>query len=90
MDPLSDRGRYDRIAMSFRSFQGFAGSSFLVDSDAQLNVVDALGSIGLSLAYGFRYQTWNNGDSGLPGAVIREDQYDYKSSQHMLKVGINW
>jgi hypothetical protein len=78
------------ISMSFRSFEGFAGSTFLVDSDAQLHVVDLFGSIGLSVGYGFRYQTWNNDETGLPGGFLRADQFDYKSSQHMARIGINW
>jgi hypothetical protein len=78
------------ISMSFRSFEGFAGSTFLVDSDAQLHVVDLFGSAGLSLGYGFRYQSWNNDETGLPGGFLREDQFDYKGTQHMIRVGINW
>ncbi|MFC2085738.1 hypothetical protein ACFLRO_00845 [Bacteroidota bacterium] len=78
------------FSMSFRSFEGFAGSSFLVDTDAQLHVVDLFGSMGLSIGYGFRYQTWNNNESGLPGGLIRADEFDYKSSQHMVRAGINW
>lgn len=78
------------ISMSFRSFQGFAGSSFLVDTDAQLHVVDLFSTVGLSVGYGYRYQTWNNDESGLPGGIIRADQFDYKSSQHMVRAGLNW
>jgi hypothetical protein len=78
------------ISMTFRSFEGFAGSSFVVDTDAQLHVVDLFNTVGLSLGYGFRYQTWNNNESGLPGGIIRADQFDYKSSQHMVRAGINW
>ena len=78
------------ISMSFRSFEGFSGSSFLVDTDAQIHVVDLLGSMGLSVGYGVRYQTWNNNESSLPGSLIRADEFDYKSSQHMVRAGINW
>lgn len=78
------------IAMTFRSFEGFAGSSFLVDTDAQLHLVELFGSVGLSLGYGFRFQDWNNDETGLPGGVLRADQFDYKSSQHMLRAGVNF
>jgi len=78
------------ISMSFRSFEGFAGSMFLVDTDAQLNVVDLFNTVGLSIGYGFRYQSWNNNESGLPGGILRADQFDYKSAQHMVRAGINW
>ncbi len=78
------------ISMSFRSFEGFAGSTFLVDTDAQLHVVDLFNTVGLSVGYGFRYQAWDNKDSGISGGIIGEDQFDYKSSQHMVRVGINW
>jgi hypothetical protein len=78
------------MSMSFRSFEGFAGSTFLVDSDAQFHVIDLFGSMGLSVGYGYRYQVWNNKESGLPGGIIRADQFDYKSSQHMVRAGISW
>ncbi len=78
------------ISMTFRSFEGFAGSSFLVDTDIQLHVVDLLNTSGLSVGYGFRYQSWNNNESGLPGGILRADQFDYKSTQHMVRAGINW
>ena len=78
------------ISMTFRSFEGFAGSSFLVDTDIQLHVVDLLNTSGISVGYGFRYQSWNNNESGLPGGILRKDQFDYESTQHMVRVGINW
>jgi hypothetical protein len=78
------------MSLTFRSFEGFAGSSFLVDTDAQVHVIDVFGSVGISVGYGFRYQDWNNDETGLPGGGLREDQFDYKSSQHMLRAGINF
>ncbi len=78
------------IAMSFRSFQGFSGSSWLVDSDAQINIVDFLGTFGLNFGYGYQWQVWNNDESNLVTGPIGREQFDYKSGQHMLRVGINW
>ena len=85
-----DLRAWPAYSMTFRSFEGFAGGSFLVDSDVQVHLVDLFGSMGISLAYGYRYQTWNNNETGLPGGIARADQFDYKSGQHMLKAGINW
>lgn len=77
------------INMAFRSFQGFSGSSFLVDSDILVNIPDIFGSIGLGLGYGYRYQDWNTDDSSLINGFSR-DTFDYKSNQHMVRIGISW
>lgn len=77
------------IAMAFRSFEGFAGSSTLVDSDLQIHFMNLFGRYGLSLGYGYRWQKWNTDDVVLVTNVSR-DVFDYKSNQHMIRLGLNW
>jgi hypothetical protein len=77
------------ISMAFRSFEGFAGSSTLLDSDLQVHFMNLSGRYGLSLGYGFRWQKWNTNESGLV-ETVNDDLFDYKSAQHMLRLGINW
>lgn len=77
------------IAMAFRSFEGFAGSSTMLDTDLQMHVMNVFGRYGISAGYGFRWQKWNTDDVVIMTNVSR-DIFDYKSSQHMLRLGLNW
>lgn len=77
------------ITMAFRSFEGFAGSSTLLDADLQAHFMNLFGRYGLSAGYGFRWQKWNTNDSGLVQDVD-DNLFDYKTSQHMLRLGLNW
>jgi hypothetical protein len=77
------------IAMAFRSFEGFAGTSTMVDADLQVHFMNLFGRYGLSAGYGYRWQKWNTDDSGLVGNVDPA-LFDYKSNQHMLRLGLNW
>lgn len=77
------------IAMAFRSFEGFAGSSFIVDSDVGVHFMHLFGRYGLSLGYGFRWQKWNTKDV-VGFTNVEQDLFDYKSNQHMLRLGLNW
>lgn len=77
------------IGMVFRSFEGFAGSSTLIDSDVQVHLMNLFGRYGISVGYGYRWQKWNTNDVVLTTNVER-DVFDYKSKQHMLRLGLNW
>jgi len=77
------------IAMAFRSFEGFAGSSFIVDSDVGVHFMHLFGRYGLSFGYGFRWQKWNTKDV-VGFTNVEQDLFDYKSNQHMLRLGLNW
>ena len=87
---VSIQGRaWPMIGMAFRSFEGFAGSATLLDADLQFHFMRLFGKYGLSTGYGFRWQKWNTNESGLVRNVD-DDLFDYKSNQHMLRLGLNW
>lgn len=77
------------IAMVFRSFEGFAGSSTLIDSDVQVHLMNLFGRYGISVGYGYRWQKWNTNDVVLI-TNVEQDIFDYTSKQHMLRLGLNW
>ncbi|HUF10230.1 MAG TPA: hypothetical protein VMO47_12985 [Rhodothermales bacterium] len=77
------------IAMAFRSFEGFAGSSTLIEGDLRVHFMNLFGRYGLSAAYGYRWQKWNTNETGLT-ANDDGELFDYKSNQHMLRLGLNW
>jgi hypothetical protein len=75
--------------LAVRSFGDAAGTSYLVDTDLQLHLSRLVGRVGLTLGYGFRYQVWNGAASTLL-AELTADLYDYRGSQHLFRVGVNW
>lgn len=77
------------IGLALRNFGDSAGSSWLVDTDAQLHLGPLAGRLGLSLGYAFRYQAWNIAASSLLGEVT-QDLFDYTDLHHVFRVGINW
>jgi hypothetical protein len=75
--------------LALRAFGDSAGSSYLLDTDLRLHLMDLVGRLGLSAGYGFRLQAWNvDGSDLLLGG--QEDLLDYSGTQHVLTIGLNW
>ena len=77
------------IGIAVRNFGDSAGNARLLDADVQLHAGQLAGRFGLSLGYGYRYQIWNGTSSTLL-QDLAEDLFDYRGSQHVFRVGVNW
>lgn len=77
------------VGLATRAFGDGVGTSYLLDGDVQLDLGPVARRYGLTLGYGFRYQVWNGGKSGLLGEVTR-DLFDYRGLQHSFRAGIGW
>jgi hypothetical protein len=77
------------LGLAARSFGDATGSSRAFDADVLLHVGPLAGRLGLTAGYGFRYQIWNVGASRIIATPL-DDFYDYRGSQHVFRVGVNW
>lgn len=77
------------LGIALRAFGDSAGTSYLIDTDVRVHIMDLAGRIGVSAGYAFRTQVWNVDASDLLLGE-QEDLFDYSGTQHLLTVGVNW
>lgn len=77
------------LGLASSAFVESFGSSWLVVADAQLHLGPLFGRYGLSLGYAFRHQVWNINVSDLFPA-ISDELFDYRSRQHLVRLGLHW
>lgn len=76
------------LGLALRSFGDATGRSALLTAAVTLHTAPFAGRFGLSLGYSFRWQDWNVNAS----SVFRNnrDIFDYRSTQHLVRIGLNW
>lgn len=89
-DGVQLQGRVTPLAgLALRSLEGTTGNTHLMEGNLQVHLTRLIRQYGLTFGYNFRYQRWNIEASDLfPN--ISDNLFDYKSLQHVLRIGVNW
>lgn len=92
--PVSNRALFEARAtpvfgLATTSVADALGTSYLIDVDAQVHLVELFGKMGLSLGYNFRSQVWNVNASDLFPDVT-DELFDYRGHHHLFRLGLNW
>jgi hypothetical protein len=77
------------ISLVLRSFEGSVGTNRMLDGAIEIHLAQLVGDLGLTLGYTYRGQSWNIDGNEL-NARITEDVFDYKSTQQMFWIGVNF
>lgn len=77
------------VGLASSSFTNALGSARLLDADVQLHLGRLYRRVGLTAGYTFRAQVWDvNASDIFP--ELTEDLFDYKGTQHLVRLGLNW